>query len=145
MGDYADLQKRYKKVKSAYVLNKTKYFDLPSSSVSNQLEELVKNKQSIGLISYCKVKEHKEDPIVEITNEFVMIEDIFTVNNKWVQEHPMSQYNVQSMGQAWGISGTTCSFYLYLYMDNLRLGFYSDRQYLDNDFCFLYYFCNVYL
>lgn len=99
MGNYADLQKRYKKVKPSYVLDKTKYFDLPSSSVSNQFEELVKNKQSIGLISYCKVKEHKEDPIVEIINEFVMIEDIFTVNNKWVQEHPMSQ-NVQSMGQA---------------------------------------------
>jgi hypothetical protein len=94
MGEYADLQKKYKKVKSAYVLNKTKYFDMPSSSVSNQLEELVKNKQPIGLISYCKVKEHKEDPIVEIVNEFVMIEDIFTVNNKWVQDHPMSQHNV---------------------------------------------------
>lgn len=87
MGDYSDLQKRYKKVKPSYVLNKTKYFDLPSSSVSSQFDELVKNKQSIGLISYCKVKEHKEDPIVEIINEFVLIEDIFTVNNKWVQNN----------------------------------------------------------
>lgn len=87
MGDYSDLQKRYKKVKPSYVLNKTKYFDLPSSSVSGQFDELVKNKQSIGLISYCKVKEHKEDPIVEIINEFVLIEDIFTVNNKWVQNN----------------------------------------------------------
>jgi hypothetical protein len=48
----------------------------------------------MGMVSYCKVKEHKEDPIVEIVNDFVMIEDIFTVNNKWVQEHPMSQNNV---------------------------------------------------
>lgn len=92
MGDFKDLQKRYKKVKSSYVLNKTKYFSMPSSSVSEQFEELVKNKQSIGMISYCKVTEHKEDPTVEIVNDFVMIEDIFTVNNKWVQEHPMSQY-----------------------------------------------------
>lgn len=90
MGDYKDLQKRYKKVKSEYVLNKTKYFNLPTSSVSDQFEELVKNKQAIGMISYCKVVEHKEDPIVEIINDFVMIEDIFVVNNKWVQEHPMS-------------------------------------------------------
>jgi hypothetical protein len=94
VGDLSDLQKRYKKVKSTYTFNKTKYFDMPSVTVASQLEELVKGKQSMGMVSYCKVKEHKEDPIVEIINEFVMIEDIFTVNNKWVQEHPMSQYNV---------------------------------------------------
>lgn len=94
VGDFSDLQKRYKKVKATYTLNKTKYFDMPSATVSSQLEELVKSNQPMGMISYCKVKEHKEDPIVEVINEFVMIEDIFTVNNKWVQEHPMSQYNV---------------------------------------------------
>jgi hypothetical protein len=94
MGDYKDLQKRYKKVKSEYVLGKTKCFDLPSSSISNQFEELIKSKQAIGMISYCKVTEHKEDPIVEIVNDFVMIEDIFVVNNKWVQDHPMNQHNV---------------------------------------------------
>jgi hypothetical protein len=91
-GSYADLQKRYKKVKPTYVLNKTKYFDMPSLGVNSQLEDMVSSKQSIGMLSFCKVKEHGEDPIVEIVNEFVMIEDIFQVNNKWVQEHPMSQY-----------------------------------------------------
>jgi hypothetical protein len=91
-GYYADLQKRYKKVKPTYIMNKTKYFDMPSSGIQSQFEELISNKQSIGMISYCKVKEHSEDPVVEIVNEFVMIDDIFQVNNKWVQEHPMSQY-----------------------------------------------------
>jgi hypothetical protein len=94
VGSYAELQKRYKKVKPNYVLGKAKYFDMPSSSVASQFEELIKANQSMGMVSYCKVKEHKEDPIVEIVNDFVMIEDIFTVNNKWVQEHPMSQHNV---------------------------------------------------
>ena len=89
VGSYADLQKRYKKVKSSYVLNKTKYFDMPSSSILNQLEELISTKQSMGMVSFCRVKEHAEDPIVEIVSEFVMIEDIFQVNNKWVQEHPI--------------------------------------------------------
>lgn len=92
VGSYADLLKRYKKVKPSYTLNKTKYFDMPSASVQSQLEELVSTKQSMGMVSFCKVKEHAEDPIVEVVSEFVMIEDIFQVNNKWVQEHPMSQY-----------------------------------------------------
>jgi hypothetical protein len=89
-GNHAEILKRYKKVRPSYILNKTKYFEMPSASIHSQLEELVANKQSIGMISYCKVQEHKEDPIVLLISEFIMIEDVFSVNNKWVQEHPMS-------------------------------------------------------
>jgi hypothetical protein len=90
-GCYADLQKRYKRVQPSYIQNKTKYFDMPSSTIASQMEELVKNKQALGMVSYCKVKEHKEDPIVELVSEFVMIEDVFQVNNKWVQQNPTAQ------------------------------------------------------
>lgn len=86
-GEYAEILKRYKKVSPSYILDKTKFFEMPSMTILSQLEQLVANKQSLGMVSYCKVKEHKEDPIVELLTEFVMIEDIFQVNNKWVQSN----------------------------------------------------------
>jgi len=87
-GTYAELQKRYKRVQPSYIQNKTKYFDMPSTPIAAQFDDLIKNKQALGMVSYCKVVEHKEDPIVELVNEFVMIEDVFQVNNKWVQQNP---------------------------------------------------------
>lgn len=87
MGTFEEIQKHFRKVKPSYILNKTKYFEMPSASIQDQLNPLVEAKQSIGMVSYCKVKEHKEDPIVELMNDFIFIEDIFTVNNKWVQKN----------------------------------------------------------
>jgi hypothetical protein len=87
MGSFEDIQKYLKRVKGSYTLNKTKYFEMPTATIQDQLNALVEAKQAIGMVTYCKVKEHKEDPIVELVNDFVFIEDIFTVNNKWVQNN----------------------------------------------------------
>lgn len=92
IGTFDEIKKRFKRVKPSYTLNKTKYFEMPSRNIEDQLKELVDNKQAIGMLSYCKVVEHKEDPIVEVINEFVFIEDIFTVNNSWVEKDLMGSF-----------------------------------------------------
>ena len=65
---------------------------MPSRSIQDQLKELVDNKQTMGMVSYCKVTEHKEDPIVELVNDFIFIEDVFTVGNQWIDKDLMGQY-----------------------------------------------------
>lgn len=96
IGSYAEIEKHFKRVKPQYILNKTKYFEMPSRTIKEQLKELVENKQTMGMVSYCKVLEHKEDPIVELINDFIFIEDIFTVGNQWVEKNLMGQYRAWS-------------------------------------------------
>jgi len=92
IGTFAEIQKKLKRVKPSYTLNKTKYFEMPSRSIQDQLKELIDNKQAIGMITYCKVVTHREDPIVELVNDFIFIEDIFTVGNEWVEKGLMSSH-----------------------------------------------------
>jgi len=96
IASYEDLLKHFKKVKSSYVLDKTKFFEMPSRSIKEQMDELVEAKQTLGMVSYCKVlehrKEHPEDPIVELVTDFIFIEDVFTVNNDWVKKDLMAKY-----------------------------------------------------
>jgi hypothetical protein len=95
MGHFIDIVEHFKKVRKIYVLNKTKYFEMPSKSIKEQLLEQVENKKTMGMISYCKVKEHGEDPVVELVNDFVFIEDIFTVGNEWIEKDLMGEHAKQ--------------------------------------------------
>ncbi len=96
VGKYDDILKFFKKVKSVYVFEKTKFFDMPSQTIKEQLDEFVKDKQTLGMVSYCKVlehrKDHPKDPIVELVTDFIFIEDVFTANNEWVKKDLMAQY-----------------------------------------------------
>ena len=93
VGNFADIAEYLSKVKMKYVKGETEYFEFPQLTMKDQLEEMIKNSTEMGMVSYCKVVEHKDDPIVEVINEFIMIEDIFVVNNKWVEKHPKNNLN----------------------------------------------------
>lgn len=95
MGNFIDLVEHFKKVRKTYVLNKTKYFEMPSKGVDEQLIQLLNEKKTMGMVSYCKVTAHKEDPTVELVNDFVFIEDVYTADNEWVEKDLMGQFRTQ--------------------------------------------------
>lgn len=76
-GKYEELLEYFSHVQKEYKGKNTECFDLPSTTIPEQFGELLDSRIPYGSISYCKVKEHKKDPIVEVITTFVMVEDVF--------------------------------------------------------------------
>jgi hypothetical protein len=64
-------------VSDEYVKNETKYINVPDTTIKKQFDEMLEKNREYGLISYCEVLEHGDDPKVKLVNVFVFIEDVF--------------------------------------------------------------------
>lgn len=76
-GKYQELLEYFSHVEREYKGKETECFDMPSITIQEQFGEIFDNRNPFGSISYCRVKEHKKDPIVEVVTTFVLIEDVF--------------------------------------------------------------------
>jgi len=76
-GKYEELLEYFSHVQKEYKGKNTECFDLPSTSIQEQFGELLDSRIPYGSISYCRVKEHNKDPIVEVITTFVLVEDVF--------------------------------------------------------------------
>lgn len=76
-GKINELREYFSYVKDKYVFKKVECFNMPSTSVKEQLDSIIEEKNPFGYVCYCVVKEHKKDPIVELKTYYILIEDIF--------------------------------------------------------------------
>jgi hypothetical protein len=76
-GKYEELLEYFSHVQKEYKGKNTECFDMPSMTIQEQFGEIFDNQNPFGSISYCRVKEHKKDPMVEVITTFILIEDVF--------------------------------------------------------------------
>ena len=76
-GKIQELREYFSFVKEEYKLNEVECFDMPSTSIKEQLNSIIEERNPFGFVSYCEVKEHGEDPIVEVKTYYILIEDVF--------------------------------------------------------------------
>ena len=76
-GKLGELKEYFSHVQKEYKINEVECFDMPSTSIKEQFDKIIEERNPFGFISYCKVKEHGEDPIVEVVTSYVLIEDVF--------------------------------------------------------------------
>jgi hypothetical protein len=76
-GKIQELREYFSFVKKEYKINEVEFFDMPSTSIKEQLDSIIDERNPFGFVSYCVVKEHGEDPIVEVKTYYILIEDVF--------------------------------------------------------------------
>jgi len=76
-GKIQELREYFSFVKKEYKINEVESFDMPSTSIKEQLDSIIEEKNPFGYVSYCVVKEHGKDPIVEVKTYYILIEDVF--------------------------------------------------------------------
>jgi hypothetical protein len=81
-GRYKDLRKHFSFVFKKYEGKNTSCFDMPDKGIHEQFMDMLEKRIEMGVIRYCKVVRHRKDPLVEVINKFVFIEDMFEVTSR---------------------------------------------------------------